>query len=99
MHLRKEVYTAAAIHKNITLLDFSTRFDWMEDPKNYKDIEHYSPNISREMLRIVGRQTDYVEDWDIELANRELGEFLRLKHDAEPECAEVSEETFRGPIQ
>jgi hypothetical protein len=87
VRFRQLVFETAKSHENIIVLDFNSRFDWIGDPMNYKDIEHYSADISREMLLIASKKRDYVANWNVWEMNAGFVEFLRKKRLSEPACA------------
>ena len=86
---RKEIYRIASVNSNVTLLDFSSRFDWIGDAGNYKDVEHFSPKISSDILAILPRQKNYVESWNLEKMDRDFTAFLSKKRAQEPPCSDI----------
>ena len=59
---RRSVFQAVRALPNVSLYDFQTRRDWVTDLDHYKDIYHYSPEISRDMLISLMRGTDRVDE-------------------------------------
>lgn len=58
---RRAVFDATRGLTNVSLHDFQTRRDWVTNLDNYKDIYHFSPVISRDMLISIVRGTDRVD--------------------------------------
>ena len=50
---KRDVFDAVRDLANVALYDFQARLDWVTDLNNYKDIYHFSPRISREMLEAI----------------------------------------------
>ena len=50
---KRAVFDAVRNLSNVALYDFQARLDWVTDLNNYKDIYHFSPRISREMLEAI----------------------------------------------
>ena len=50
---KRAVFDAVRDLANVALYDFQARLDWVTDLNNYKDIYHFSPRISREMLEAI----------------------------------------------
>ena len=75
---RRRVFEALRGLPNVALHDFQTRRDWVTNLDNYKDIYHFSPLVSRELLISVARGTDHVDEkrlMDAEPVLRELATF------------------------
>ena len=58
---RRAVFDVSRDLANVSLHDFQTRRDWITNLDNYKDIYHFSPVISRDMLFSIVRGTDRVD--------------------------------------
>ena len=89
VEFRKELYLVASQNFNVVLLDFSNKFEWIGDAKNYKDVEHFSPAISSAILAIIARRQNYVEDWNVNNSNRKFAAFLSEKRAGEPPCRNI----------
>ena len=75
---RRRVFEALRGLPNVALHDFQTRRDWATNLDNYKDIYHFSPMVSRDMLISVARGTDRVDEnrlMEAEAVLRELATF------------------------
>ena len=75
---RRRVFEALRGLPNVALHDFQTRRDWVTNLDNYKDIYHFSPMVSRDMLISVARGTDRVDErrlMEAEPVLRELANF------------------------
>ena len=75
---RRRVFEVLRGLPNVALHDFQTRRDWVTNLDNYKDIYHFSPLVSRELLISVARGTDHVDEkrlMDAEPVLRELATF------------------------
>ncbi len=83
---RQALYPALSELDNAELFDFTSRFDWTGERVNYKDVEHYSPEISRDMLRLMAQPGDRANPADLAAMERELGLFLNGKGREEPPC-------------
>ena len=59
---RRRVFEALRGLPNVSLHDFQTRRDWITNLDHYKDIYHFSPMVSRDMLISVARGTDRVDE-------------------------------------
>jgi hypothetical protein len=86
VEFRKEVYQVASDNSNVVLLDFSNKFDWVGDAKNYKDVEHFSPAISSAILATIATRKSYVEDWNVSNLNKKFSAFLSQKRSEERPC-------------
>jgi hypothetical protein len=57
---KREVFDAVRDLPNVTLYDFQARLDWVANLDNYKDIYHFSPRISREMIEAIAKGSNRV---------------------------------------
>ena len=57
---KRYVFDAVRGLPNVALYDFQPRLDWVTKLENYKDIYHFSPAISRDMLVAIAGGTDRV---------------------------------------
>ena len=52
---KRGVFDAVHDLPNVALYDFQARSDWVTNLDNYKDIYHFSPRISREMIEAIAK--------------------------------------------
>ncbi len=52
---KRSVFDAVRDLPNVALYDFQPRLDWVTNLDNYKDIYHFSPRISREMIEAIAK--------------------------------------------
>lgn len=57
---KRSVFDAVRGLPNVGLYDFQARLDWVTNLDNYKDIYHFSPRISREMIEAIAKGSDRV---------------------------------------
>jgi hypothetical protein len=57
---KRSVFDAVRGLPNVALYDFQARLEWVANPDNYKDIYHFSPRISREMIEAIAKGNDRV---------------------------------------
>lgn len=57
---KRSVFDAVHDLPNVALYDFQARLDWVTHLENYKDIYHFSPQISREMMVAIANGSDRV---------------------------------------
>ena len=57
---KRSVFDAVRDLPNVALYDFQARLDWVTDLDNYKDIYHFAPRISREMIEAIATGSDRV---------------------------------------
>jgi hypothetical protein len=57
---KRSVFDAVRDLPNVALYDFQARLDWVTNLDNYKDIYHFSPRISREMIEAIAKGSDRV---------------------------------------
>ena len=70
---RIEAYEKLSSLPNVELHDFSNNIEWITKPENYKDVEHYSYDISKEMLNFMAGDSFLVaESADATLVNKNL---------------------------
>jgi hypothetical protein len=55
---KRTAFEAVRDLPNVALYDFQARLDWVTNLDNYKDIYHFSPRISREMMESVASGAD-----------------------------------------
>ena len=58
---KRVVFDAVGNLPNVALYDFQGRLDWVTDLGNYKDIYHFSPRISRDLLAAIAAGSDRVD--------------------------------------
>ena len=52
---KRSVFDAVRDLPNVALYDFQARLDWVTNLDNYKDLYHFSPRISREMIEAIAK--------------------------------------------
>jgi hypothetical protein len=57
---KRSVFDTVRDLPNVALYDFQARLDWVNNLDNYKDIYHFSPRISREMIEAIASGKDRV---------------------------------------
>jgi hypothetical protein len=57
---KRSVFDAVRDLPNVALYDFQAKLDWVTNLDNYKDIYHFSPRISREMIEAIAKGSDRV---------------------------------------
>jgi hypothetical protein len=57
---KRSVFDAVRGLQNVALYDFQAKLDWVANLDNYKDIYHFSPRISREMVEAIANGSDRV---------------------------------------
>ena len=63
---KRAVFAAVRDLPNVALYDFQVRLDWVTDLNNYKDIYHFSPRISRQMIEAIAEGKDRVDQTNLE---------------------------------
>ncbi|MEP7084377.1 MAG: hypothetical protein ABI854_06530 [Betaproteobacteria bacterium] len=59
---KRAVFAAVRDLPNVALYDFQARLEWVADLNNYKDIYHFSPRISRQMIEAIAEGTNRVDE-------------------------------------
>jgi hypothetical protein len=57
---KRAVFDTVRDLPNVGLYDFQARLDWVANLDNYKDIYHFSPRISLEMIEAIAKGSDRV---------------------------------------
>ena len=57
---KRGVFDAVRGLPNVALYDFQPRLEWVTNLDNYKDIYHFSPAISRDMIAAIAKGSDRV---------------------------------------
>lgn len=73
---RKIIYKQKEIYKNIKIYDFMLDYDLISKPKNYKDIEHFSPKISDDILKKISSFSNGIFSRDIYVENKKFTQYI-----------------------
>ena len=63
---KRAVFAAVRGLPNVALYDFQARLEWVTDLNNYKDIYHFSPRISRQLIEAIADGTHRVDENTVE---------------------------------
>ncbi|MGL5963373.1 MAG: hypothetical protein ACRCZ2_03100 [Fusobacteriaceae bacterium] len=71
MDFKYYILTKTASKQNIKIYDFQNNFEIAENLNNYKDIIHYSPEINKEILKLI-KQEKYLETLETSEKNSKI---------------------------
>lgn len=72
LEFRRRFVTAMSRYPNVRIHDFQERMDWIEDLAEYRDIYHYSPKISSQVVKDVAEGKDRITPENVDARNAEM---------------------------
>ena len=72
LEFKRRFVLAMSKYPNVRIHDFQERTDWIMDLDEYRDIYHYSPKISSQIVKDVAAGKDRITPENVDARNAEL---------------------------
>jgi len=72
LEFKKRFVEAMSRYPNVRIYDFQERTDWIGDLDNYRDIYHFSPAISSQLVRDIAAGRDRLTPENVDARNAEM---------------------------
>jgi hypothetical protein len=72
LEFRRRFVQALSKYPNVRMYDFQERTDWIDDLDQYRDIYHFSPKISSQLVKDMGADRERLTPQNVEARNVEL---------------------------
>ena len=88
---RKALYEKTQSYSNVSIYDFVTDLHLISEHKNYKDIEHFSEDISNMMLKTIAEGHEKSHTSDINLDIEQFNDFIKRQSNTADLCSTPSQ--------
>jgi len=72
LDFRKRFVDILSKYPNVRIYDFQERTDWIADLDNYRDIYHFAPKISSQLVKDIAADRDRITPQNVDERNAEL---------------------------